>query len=174
MAVEVPHGAMLGGAHEFTMPLQQNVSIASFVREECYEFFQVCVANPSADRVHSIFFEVISHDGDADLYISTEYDHPDKIHATWISADVGTDRITLRTDMDDFVAAREKLHAGRGLTLFLGVYGRTASHFSVHVEIAPYETLPPRGLLRGKYKHRFKKKRPFVRPELPKHIKHKH
>jgi hypothetical protein len=185
MAVEISHDGLIG-AQDSIASLQQNVSIAAFVLEEKYEFFQVCVANPPAGRVHSIFFEVVSLDGDADLYISTENEHPGKVSATWISADTGTDRITLRTNMDDYVAAREKLAHGTGLTLFIGVYGRAANaptqgfsntlrriRFSIHIEISPYETQPPRGLLRGKYKDRFKKK-PFKRPELPKHKPFKH
>jgi hypothetical protein len=170
-----------------TVLLMQNVSIQGFVRENEWVYFQVCIAR--LKEVLSIRIELTSMEGDADLYMSADNPHPDKTHSTWISTDLGNDKVTLRTDLEDYVSALAKNPDTSGQTLYLGVFGRSASSFTVRVLVTDFEgpSAASSPGLRGsaggfrelmrerrrrkrgkKEKQQKAKKKKFIHPSLPK------
>ena len=156
LALAALGGPMLdpAGASAPSATLQQNVSVAGHVREEQYAYYQVCLAHHTHE--HVVSFEVVCSHGDADLYISTEDEHPALDRATWISADKGDDRITLHTDMPEFAQAARLGSAGSQV-LYVAVYGRTEANFAITVLVRDAAPKPirrrPRSL-RGN-KHQF-------------------
>lgn len=158
-----------------SIPLAQNVTIAGQVAEGKYAYYQACIT--LHEHTHNVHFDLLcvpgpavegdelGHGvpavGDADLYISTEEPQPHVDSATWISADKGDDRITLRTDLPEF---RERAAADRGRgaqMLYVSVYGRSegTTHFKISVLVTDVPLPKPRGYMRKRrHQHRLRGK----------------
>lgn len=151
--------------------IHENISVSGIVPLEEYHYYQICLASHpthyhriEVNLACNVEEEVGKHVAvpslfyNADLYLSVDNPHPTLEHSTWISADVGNDKIAISTYLEDFVRA-PSTPSGRGKVLFLGVFGRDARVHGVRDVTTPgipytltvvvTNTKPRAGRLRG-------------------------
>lgn len=96
--------------------LLNNQTVLGEVGENCYDFFQVCL-NPTKE-VLRVSLMLLPLSGDPDLYVSTKTARPTLATSDFISARLGDDVISLRTDHPDLI---DELR-----TIYISVFGRNA------------------------------------------------
>mmetsp|Transcript_22200 Transcript_22200/g.50234 ORF Transcript_22200/g.50234 Transcript_22200/m.50234 type:complete len:292 (+) Transcript_22200:138-1013(+) len=126
------------------------VTVTGLVQLEQFDYFQICVAeHPTGQRLRVEFklnVGIKSHATEAtsynaDLYVATDTQTPTVNHATWISADPGSDIINLGNHLEEFVSAQSTAF-GRGKIIFVGVLGRAVlinGVPDVYADGIPYE-----------------------------------
>ena len=94
--------------------LQNNVTLRGAVKENHYDFYQVCL-HP-VDDVLRVSVLLVPVSGDPDLYVSTHNARPTLATSDFISARLRDDIITFRTDHTD---VRKDVQ-----TIYISVFGR--------------------------------------------------
>ncbi|RLN60131.1 hypothetical protein BBJ28_00021243, partial [Nothophytophthora sp. Chile5] len=102
-----------------------NMTVNGTVTPEAYHFYHLCVARHEHEHLITVRLQCDHDDvseGDANLYLSSEYKYPRMGHSTWISQGPGDELVKLYTYLDGFPRKSEEA-GSRWIALHIGVFG---------------------------------------------------